>query len=171
MKIRAGLGWGAGQDWDQAGSIVGCEVLLGKGNTCRDSFETKEQHTEENQPTEGTSRIEPFPVFRQPQVKCFSHLATTENKLEWCGFHKWLISIAYLRRCWPDFPSALMQTHMTYSLFVHVLSVMVHFVSQQQGFLCFEAAESLLHWIPFHGPWPPIQSPQRSAPELMGLIR
>ena len=101
--------------------------VMGKGNTCQDSFETKEQHIEENQPVVGTNRIEPFPVFRQPQIKCISHLATTENKLKWFSFHKWLILIAYLMRCWPDFPSALMQTHMTYSPFVHVLSVMLYF--------------------------------------------
>lgn len=157
---------GVGHDWDQAGSTVGCEELLGKGNTCRDSFETKEKHTEENQPVVQTSRIEPLPVFRQPQIKCISHLATTENKLQWCSFHKWLIVIAYLMRCWPDFPSAWMQTHMTYSPFVHILSVMVYFVPRQQGFRCFWAAESLFDWVPFHGPWLPLQSPQHSAPEL-----
>lgn len=140
--------------------------VMGKANTCQDSFETKEQHTGENQPVVGTSRIEPFPVFRQPQIKCISHLATTENKLKWCSLHKWLILIAYLMRWWPDFPSALMQTHMTYSPFVHVLSVMLYFYHSSRIPL-FPSCRVSVPLSSFHGPWPPLHSPQHSAPELM----
>ena len=74
-----------------------------------------EQHTEENQPIVGTSRVEPIPVFRQPQIKGISHFANTENKLKLCNFHKWLILITYRMRSWPDFPSALIQMHRIYS--------------------------------------------------------